>query len=410
MNNTLLLEQIAQFSDFEAEYYLALWTTAHTSDATASENKIRPNQLFNNANSGDMARLALLTIVGDSAAGEAWFAQALNETPYQGESKNFSQDNNRSTSEILPLLAATMGLLGTKIHFSVSGGKIDFSLSIGAMGNPLISNIYQKIVAATPWFNPQAPEAVVAILTPIEVERQAVLAQLEHWEPYSSKKTHTLFSVGQFQGRHHRYKIYNLLSGSGVGETTAAIESMMHEFEPDIVLLVGVAGGVKDVQKGDLVIGERAYGYERGKQTGDAFLARPQVYHYSHRLIQQSRQLVDLNNWQERTQLQEEWPKADSSRVFFGPIISGNKVLVDSQADLTKFIKSHYNDTLAIEMEAIGCLALNRYERVRSLNIRGVSDLLDDKVQADHQNYQPLAAARAASFAFELLEHLDLIE
>ena len=59
---------------------------------------------------------------------------------------------------------------------------------------------------------------------------------------------------------------------------------------------------------------------------------------------------------------------------------------------------------------AIGCLVLNRYERVRSLNIRGISDLLDDKVQADHQNYQPLAAAHAASFAFELLEHLDLSE
>jgi nucleoside phosphorylase len=374
MSNTHLLEQIAQFSDFEAEYYLGLWTKAHQTNATASENKIRPNQLFNNANSGDMARLALLTIVDDSAGGEEWFANALSETPYQGESKNFSQDNNRSASEILPLLAATMGLLGTKIHFSVSGGKIDFSLSIGAMGNPLISSIYQKIVAATPWFNAQTPEAIVAILTPIEVERKAVLAQLARWDPYSSKKTHTLFSVGQFQGRHHRYKIYNLLSGSGVAETTAAIESMMHEFEPDIVLLVVVAGGVKDVQKGDLVIGERAYGYERGKQTGDAFLARPQVYHYSHRLIQQSRQLVDLNNWQERTPLQEEWPKADSARVFFGPIISGNKVLVDSQADLTKFIKSHYNDTLAIEMEAIGCLVLNRYERVRSLNIRGVSD------------------------------------
>jgi nucleoside phosphorylase len=55
-------------------------------------------------------------------------------------------------------------------------------------------------------------------------------------------------------------------------------------------------------------------------------------------------------------------------------------------------------------------LVLNRYERVRSLNIRGISDLLDDKVQADHQNYQPLAAAHAASFAFELLEHLDLSE
>jgi nucleoside phosphorylase len=409
MKNAQILEKIAQFSDFEAEYYLSLWLKNNTTQSGNQEKpRIAPNQLFNPANSGDMTRLALMTIVMDATEGEVWFEKTTNDNPYQGEGKNFSQDNNRSHYDVMTVLATAMGILSTKINFSVNGGKIDFSLSFSAMNNPLIGGLYQKVVSATPWFNAKAAEVKVALLTPIEVERKAILAQLGAWEHLTSKKTNTLFSVGSFRGLHHNFKIYNQLTGSGLNENAIAIENIMQELEPDLILMVGVAGGLKDVKKGDLVIGERAYGYEKGKLTEEGFLSRPQSYSYSHRLIQQSRKVLDLNTWSARIIEAEDWPKTDPSRIFFGPIVSGNKVLADSRAELAQFIKKQFNDSLAIEMEAISFQALLRYEGIWSLNIRGISDLLDDKAQADRQNYQPLAAARAAAFTFELLHQLDL--
>ncbi len=409
MDKQELLNTIAAFSDFEAKYYLSIWKATRAADrSTSNSSKIAPNKLFTNKNVGDMSRLALLTIVVESAQGEAWMLKTMEEQPYQGEPKNFSQQNARDVNDVMAVLAAVLSAPDTEIKFAMSGGKIDFSLSFNAMSNPLIQEYVQKIAASTNWLNPKTANPTVVILTPIEVERQAVLTQLPEWRTYLSPTTQTRLSEATFQGNYHEFKIYNQLSGSGLIETALAIESLAQELKPDLVLMVGVAGGVKDVKKGDLVIGEKAYGYERGKETDEGFMARPQVFNYSHRLIQLSRWIVDAQSWQSRVIPTTDFPITAEPRIVFGPIASGNKVIASNESALVGFLKTHFNDTLAVEMEAIGFQALLRHEKVKSLNIRGISDLLGDKVQADQQNHQPLAAARAAAFAFELLQHLDL--
>lgn len=409
MEKQELLNKIAQFSDFEAQHYLNLWNQDQTPNNLAPvAPRIAPNKIITQANAGDLARLALLTIVAESASGENWLRQKCQEVPYLGEAKNFSKENARSLGEVMMVLSGALAFLGTDIKFAVNGGKIDFSLSFGAMSNPLLRDQFKKVLGTTAWFNAKTADPVVVMLTPIEVERQAVLAQLPEWVPYFSPVTHTQLSESVFEGIHHRFKIYNQLSSSGLIETATAIESIAHEIKPDLVLMVGVAGGVKDVQKGDLVIGERAYGYERGKQTDAGFVARPQVFNYTHRLIQLSRWVMDQQTWLSRIVMQKDFPSTDTPKIIFGPIASGNKVIASEHSELVRFLKQHYNDTLAVEMEAIAFLPLLRHERIMSLNIRGISDLLGDKALADAQNHQPLAAARAAAFAFELLKNLDL--
>jgi hypothetical protein len=44
---------------------------------------------------------------------------------------------------------------------------------------------------------------------------------------------------------------------------------------------------------------------------------------------------------------------------------------------------------------------------MHGLAIRGISDLCEGKAETDQQNWQPIAAERAAAFAFELLNTLD---
>jgi len=73
-----------------------------------------------------------------------------------------------------------------------------------------------------------------------------------------------------------------------------------------------------------------------------------------------------------------------------------------------KCFLGHYNDTLAIEMESIGFAeAIFQYPLLKALNIRSISDLLDNKKKSDTAGNQELAANIAAAFAFELIYQLD---
>jgi len=66
----------------------------------------------------------------------------------------------------------------------------------------------------------------------------------------------------------------------------AAIETgqALAYFQPNYAFLVGVAGGLKDADIGDLVIGDDAFGYERGKATATGLSARPSVGTISYQL------------------------------------------------------------------------------------------------------------------------------
>ena len=230
----------------------------------------------------------------------------------------------------------------------------------------------------------------VVVLTALPVEYNAVRRQLTSVEKISHPSG-TRFERGALPGT----PWHVILAQSGVGNGAAAIitERAYAGSQPDALLFVGVAGGLKDdIALGDVVVATKVYGYHGGKQTPDGFHSSPSAWEAPHRLQQAA--LAAL-----RTR----------AGVHFKPIAAGEVVLNSSNSALTAQLKHHYTDAVAIEMESAGVAqAAHLTGELQALTIRGISDRADGlKHVADAHSWQFRAAEAAAQAAVAVLSELD---
>jgi hypothetical protein len=95
-------------------------------------------------------------------------------------------------------------------------------------------------------------------------------------------------------------------------------------------------------------------------------------------------------------------------RIFVGAIAAGEKVVASSAGKVATFLREHYSDTLGMEMEGHGFLAtLHINAPAQGCVVRGISDLLDGKADADKAGSQERAADVASAVAFEMLATLS---
>lgn len=188
-------------------------------------------------------------------------------------------------------------------------------------------------------------------------------------------------------------------AGMGNEEAAIAVEKSMI-FNPKYLFFIGVAGGIKDVKLGDIVVANKIYGFEYGKQE-KIFKARPEIGLPAYGLQERARIEAVKEEWLEGKNFEVK------PEVFMQkPIAAGSKVLADTKNEVFKVIHAHYNDAIAIEMEGLGFLKAANQSNVDALVIRGISDLLDNKNKADKAGWQEKAAYNAATFAFHIISKL----
>jgi nucleoside phosphorylase len=248
------------------------------------------------------------------------------------------------------------------------------------------------------------PRAVV--LTAIPVEYLAVRAHLhdlrEQVHPFGA-----VYERGSFSTPTTAWDVLLVEAGAGNDGVAAMATQAINYFSPDIMFFVGVAGGIKDVRLGDVVVATKVYGYEYGKEE-DIFKTRPSVFHSTFRMEQRAKAEARRSDWLQR--LAPLLP-ALPPRVFVAPIAAGNKVIASTASPVFKLLRSHFNDAIAVEMEGHGFLAVaHATSHIEAVVVRGISDLLDNKTQADSANFQELAACYASAFAFELLAKLQIVD
>lgn len=236
------------------------------------------------------------------------------------------------------------------------------------------------------------------ILTALPAEYMAVRQHLTNCVEHTHHKG-TVYETGKFED----WEV--LIAEIGAGNEPAAFEAerAIEHFSPNVLMFVGVAGGIKDVKLGDVVAATKVYGYESGKADKD-FRPRPDLDWSSYRLEQRARSEAKKTEWMLRIGDGD----ATEPAAIVAPIAAGPKVVSSTRSATYKFLKQQYGDAVAVEMEGRGCLAAVRAnEEVSAIIVRGISDLIDKKEESDAAGSQALASAHASAFAFELLSKLQ---
>lgn len=243
----------------------------------------------------------------------------------------------------------------------------------------------------------------ILIQTALSLEFSAVQSFLKNVQPVVHPETSSIYSKGTYITNNTNYEV--LIVETGPGNIRAADETgrAIAFFKPDYLFFVGVAGGIKDVKLGDVVVSTKVIGYEMGKEDS-TFKPRLDTVPASYLLEQIAKHLQRENKWVEKiTELNGNAPDA-----YVQPIAAGEKVVVSNKSVVFSYLKQFCSEAVAVDMEGNGFLVAARPYHAHAIEVRGISDLIENKEEADASGSQPRAAIHAAAFTFAMIDQLSI--
>jgi len=201
------------------------------------------------------------------------------------------------------------------------------------------------------------------------------------------------------------------------------VKAMMEDLRPQIMILVGIAGGLCDAQRrgrdgiavGDVVMADYVSYTEFLKlEAGAQKLRSYPIDHPSvplkTRVSQPLSKIFDL-----QSALVRRFPQGQGAvcKIHIGQIVSGEKVLGDVNSAVQKGLLDPFDKALAVDMESIGMARAvcdgrtSFWYHPRYAVIRGISDLVDGEDNGGQRaNWKQFAAYAAAEVAREFVRRL----
>lgn len=237
------------------------------------------------------------------------------------------------------------------------------------------------------------------IITALTLEFNAVARLLSATESVRHA-TGAIYKRGTFAAGTRDFSVAVVEAGAGNVNAAQETERALTFFQPEYVFFVGIAGGLKDVTIGDVVISSEVIHYEGGK-AGDVYKPRLNTYPANYELTALAKSIAREDSWQHRID-----DGLGAFKAEVKPIAAGEKVVASERSATYELINQAVSQALAVEMEGFGFLAPIHAHHKKGIVIRGISDLLENKAAADAGGSQPLAARNAAAFLAEMLVEL----
>lgn len=251
----------------------------------------------------------------------------------------------------------------------------------------------------------------VLVVTALDLELQAVLAHVDDVVSVLGRDG-GVYECGVFREGNQEWLIVTIETGAGNHSAQAAVTNAHIDFDPELQIFVGVAGSRKsDVPIGSVVAADHVYSPYGGKYDDKGLSARPREFATNTRLLNVARKVRRDKKWTTRIKdlADRKLPPFDDYPCDFPPLstiapaVSTEAVSASKTSELEALIAQHYGDANIVEMEGFGALFAANQEGKPAIVIRGVSDMADKKEPQTDKVRQPVAAAHATAFAFELL-------
>ena len=197
-----------------------------------------------------------------------------------------------------------------------------------------------------------------------------------------------------YSGTLEGVKVVVLLSGIGKVSATVATTLLIERYKPDYIINTGTAGGLKNVQMGDVVLGIQVgyhdadltvFGYKLGQMA-------QQPYHFI-----ANEYLVNLAN--------EAFKDLDvNQNVLQGLILSGDQFMNDPVQ--VERVKDSFPDALAVEMESAAIAQTCFQLEVPFIVIRSISDMAGDGDSKSYDTFVRKAGAISAQMIINCIKKI----
>jgi nucleoside phosphorylase len=253
------------------------------------------------------------------------------------------------------------------------------------------------------------PPVDVVLITPLEEERDAVLAKLVgHRQLPPTQDDIRVYYAAELpvtfpDGAAATYRVVVVpLINMGRVEAANATGDAIRRWRPRYVWLVGLAGGLAKagVALGDVLVADQIADYELQKLTPEATSMRWRVHQVDQRLLGAARNLRG-DGWLKLVACAR--PDAGPPRRHIGPICTGDKVIANGLLDDYRGV---WAKLVGVEMEAGGTAsaAFQAANLPGFFMVRGVSDLADAAKDSEAVDWwRAYACEVAAAYAIGLL-------
>jgi nucleoside phosphorylase len=250
------------------------------------------------------------------------------------------------------------------------------------------------------------------VITTVKCESLAIKAHLAGHEILIGEKD-AFYEYGRFSDPAGEWLVVHAITPQGNSDTGLVVSKAHQDFGSfNVQMFVGIAGSLKDdIAIGGVVVGDYVYNGHSAKVEDAATLGRPHGLRADRALLVAAQALIYSDEWRgfirppfgmTLPSIQDYPCESPPSAVIKG-IVSGEEVVAGGKSQRFIWLRSHFNDCGAVEMEGWGAMNAAYYENAPAIVVRGISDMCAGKEHAKDKLHQPIAAAHAAAFAFSIL-------